>query len=668
MLSLLLLGALLQQPSAQQTPAAEDAPKGQVLFEKHSDDQPAPPQPKPVAPGLHSRVSSSNPDTSSIVADSQRHAIGIESYDLDLHLNLDTGASETRARLKITNTSNAPIQSVPLQVSSSLRWESAQQDGAQLELHQHPLDTDTDHTGTVSEAVLTLPSPLASGASTMVDLFYSGTLVENGDRLIALGANDAQASISEWDGFNSAAPVSGVRGFGNVTWYPVAQTPVQMGNGNRLFTQVAESRVTQRNVPFHLRLTVETTTSLSAALFCGKTQMLTPLDTGSSASQNTEPADKPSPRIYTAEWTLPHIGLRAPSLFLAAPAPTEPSSGLMTVFTPQPEKVAGYDSAALKVQPLMQAWFGAQPLEKLTLLDLGSRNAIPFEDGAMVALPLRAKDSGELTSAMSQWLTHAWFHADEAWMTEGLATFMQQMWQEKQLQGERGATAAPQVDETSLRALSLYDAEPTRKEDDTVSTSSPAERTPLTHCAEPICYRTKGAAVWRMLRYIVGEEPLQLALQSLHTRGEANAEALQDVLEKTSGKDLSWFFEDWVFHDRGLPDLSIVAIAPRSLDAPVHIGPLPPGQAQLPERDKSKPNGWMVAVEVRNDGGAAAEVPITLHGAGITTTDRLRIAAHSVATLRVVMPAAPDNVQVNDGTVPEVGNSTHTRAVTLQQR
>ncbi len=99
-------------------------------------------------------------------------------------------------------------------------------------------------------------------------------------------------------------------------------------------------------------------------------------------------------------------------------------------------------------------------------------------------------------------------------------------------------------------------------------------------------------------------------------------------------------------HDRGLPDLSIVSVAPR----------------QLSETGKQGA-GWLVAVEVRNDGGAGAEVPVTVRSGTLTATERLRVNAHSSASTRVLFQVMPEQVQVNDGTVPELGTSTHVRDV-----
>ena len=77
-----------------------------------------------------------------------------------------------------------------------------------------------------------------------------------------------------------------------------------------------------------------------------------------------------------------------------------------------------------------------------------------------------------------------------------------------------------------------------------------------------------------------------------------------------------------------------------------------------PPARAGRSSGYLVAVEVRNDGDAAAEVPVTVRASGagdaLTTTVRLRIGAHSTAGTRVVFETVPEVVQVNDGTVPEL--------------
>jgi len=127
---------------------------------------------------------------------------------------------------------------------------------------------------------------------------------------------------------------------------------------------------------------------------------------------------------------------------------------------------------------------------------------------------------------------------------------------------------------------------------------------------------------------------------------DSDPKEFQRVLEQTAKRDLGWFFDDWVYRDRGLPDLSIASVTPRAID---QIG--------------NKGSGWLVAVEVRNDGGAVAEVPVTVRSGTLTSTQRLRIPARSSASTRIVFEGIPSEVLVNDGTVPEVAASIHTRQI-----
>jgi hypothetical protein len=172
----------------------------------------------------------------------------------------------------------------------------------------------------------------------------------------------------------------------------------------------------------------------------------------------------------------------------------------------------------------------------------------------------------------------------------------------------------------------------------------------LADATSEIFYRTKAAAVWWMLRSIVGDGALKQALQAYRKDPQLDRDpaGLQRTLENSSHKDLAWFFDDWVYRDRGLPDLSIVNVTPSRLISRA-----------------GQPTGWLVAVEVRNDGYAAAEVPITVSSAATSDTQRLRIPGRSSASTRFVFAGTPEQVEVNDGGVPETQTSLHTRQLVL---
>ena len=120
----------------------------------------------------------------------------------------------------------------------------------------------------------------------------------------------------------------------------------------------------------------------------------------------------------------------------------------------------------------------------------------------------------------------------------------------------------------------------------------------------------------------------------------------QRVLERSSSGTWAGFLTTGCTGTGAFLDLSIVNVTPRALDK---IG--------------DKGAGWLVAVEVRNDGDAAAEVPVTVRSGTLTTTQQLRVPGRSSASTRIVFEGTPTEVLVNDGTVPEVSTSVHTKQI-----
>jgi aminopeptidase N len=170
----------------------------------------------------------------------------------------------------------------------------------------------------------------------------------------------------------------------------------------------------------------------------------------------------------------------------------------------------------------------------------------------------------------------------------------------------------------------------------------------LIQAHDEIYYRTKATAVLWMLRSITGDDALKQALQLYRHSGkrEEDPKEFQRILEQTSKQDLRWFFDDWVYRDRGLPDLSIASVTPRQLPA-----------------QGNKDASWLIAVEVRNDGDAIADVPVIIHSGALSASGRVRVPGHSTASTRIVFEGTPTEVIVNDGTVPELTATTHTKQV-----
>lgn len=502
---------------------------------------------------------------------------------------------------------------------------------APLVFVQQAIDTDADHTGKAQEAIVTLPQPLASGSSIELTAFYSGTIEQSGERLERIGAPEDQAAHADWDAISTER--TAVRGFGNVLWYPTAAAPVFLGDGAKLFQIVGQTKLLQAPAMVYLRLAVEYVGDPpDTAFFCGRREKLL------AVSENPNVAVAESPGVATAEFSEQPLGFRGMSLFITDRAATVTEGGLISAVTDHYDALPNYAAAAAKVQPLLKDWLGADPLTRLDIIDLDGQ---PFEDDALLVTRVRANEPSLLASPLVHSLTHAWFRSSHVWLDEGVPQFMSLLLTE---QGQ-GRDAALQQLQEQVNTLSL--AEPAMPQN---AGSAPVGQS-LIQAHDDAYYRTKAAAVLWMLRSIVGDDALKNALQLYRReeKGDLDPKHFQLVLERASKKDLAWFFEDWVYRDRGLADLSIVSVTPRALPT---------------KADKGV--SWLIAVEVRNDGDAAVEVPVTVRSGTLSSTQSLRIPGRSNASTRIVFEGEPDEVVVNDGSAPEMTTARHTKEVIVR--
>ena len=618
-------------PTAAPDQTADPAPPpGKVLFSRDLD---APAEPQPTNPAAPTQ---SDPLA---VTGAERSALTFTAYDLDVHLTPASAAISVRAGLTVRNDSPTPLTRLILQISSSLHWDALSTRSlppgptAPLPFATRLIDTDADHAGRMTEAVVPLPQPLAPGASVSLAALYSGSIPPSAERLTRIGAPDDQALQSDWD---SIAPsLTALRGFGNVLWLPASAPPVFLGDGAKLFQSVGLARLRQSAATVRLRLAVEYVGDPpDAAFFCGQRQPLAAI------SDNANIPAAESPGVATAAFDAQPLGFRSPSLFVtdrpASQTGTPSNPTLIAAVTDHYDALPAYAAAAALVEPLLTDWLGPQPLATLTVLDHPGQ---PFEDDALLVRPMRADGPATLAPALAHSLTHAWIHSSHPWIDEGLAQFLSILWTER----TSGRAAALADLQDAARPLALIEPELPD------STLSPAGSS-LASATGDIFYRTKAAAVWWMLRSIVGDGALKQTLQTyrLDPTLDRDPIGLQRALEKLSHKDLRWFFDDWVYRDRGLPDLSIVSVTPSQLTS----------RAGLPA-------GWLIAVEVRNDGYAAAEVPVTVRSSTASETQRLRIPGRSSASTRIVFAGTPAEVEVNDGGVPETQSTLHTRQLLL---
>ncbi len=631
-----------------------------MLYQSHGDAAASSDQQQPQAANTDQQAP---PSAAAQLTDADRSAIRLTRYDLDIRLVPANSQLTGRAKMTIRNASENSLPRLALQISSTLTWQSVSVQGSALPVAQHLLDTDADHTGRARELIVTLPKPLAPGESVAVDAFYSGTIAANGGRLERLGASSTQALETDWDAITPEA--TALRGFGNVLWFPIAAPQLFLQDGS-LVPAIGRERLDHADTSVSLRLSVEFGGEAPRAVyFCGRRQPLKALH------DNQDAPVAYGSGIATATFPAEPIGVRPLSLFVLAqpetmlapiPAPSSSTSSSSASGAPM-LAVESTDDGALplladsaeRVAPLIQQWLGPHPLTALTIIDHAGQ---PFEDGPLLVAPVGTLAGSTSAPLLAHSLTHAWIQTGQPWMDEGLAEFFSLLWIER----EHGRDEAVKQLDAMMQQVASADtltesvANPAGESASSSSNQSATVGQPLIAAYDELFYRRKAAAVWWMLRDIVGEQPLQLALTASRTQPASHdsaavqAEKFEALVEKTSGKDLAWFFNDWVFHDRGLPALSIIDVAPREL--PAGAG-----------HDK----GWLVAVTVHNAGAAAAEVPLVVRSGEFATTKRIRVPGLSNATERVIMQNPPTEVVLNDGSVPEAGASTHTRTVAVHQ-
>jgi hypothetical protein len=611
-LSSVAIGQATTPPAADET-----VPHGKVLFSRDQDS--------PAAEAA--KISAEQRLVA--VTDAERASLTFMAYDLDVHLTPAQSRLAVHAGFTVKNSGKEPLARLVFQISSSLHWESfaTRSDGrvSPLSFTSQVIDTDADHTGKATEAVVSLPQPLQPGANLELSSFYAGEVTQSAERLERIGAPLDQAARADWDQIGEER--TALRGFGNVLWYPTAAVPVFLGDGAKLFQSVGQTKLQQAAAAVHLRLTVEYTGDApDAAFFCGRRAQLVAV----SENQNLPVAE--SPGVASAEFSERPLGFRTPSLFVTDRAGTVTDNSLISAITDHYDALPNYGAAAAKVQPQLAEWLGAGPLGMLYILDHAGQ---PFEDDALLVVPMRASEPDVLAPSLVHSLSHAWFGSSHVWLDEGVAQFMSMLWIE---QGQGREVAVQQLQEAA-KTLALVEPSPAQH------LSDPDQGQSLILASDDVYYRTKAAAVLWMLRSLVGDDALKHALRIYRDdKLDSDPKEFQRVVERVAKRDLGWFFDDWVYRDRGLPDLSIANVTPRALDK---IG--------------DKGAGWLVSVEVRNDGDAVAEVPVTVRSGTLTATQQLRIPGRSSASTRIVFEGTPDEVIVNDGSVPEVVSSVHTK-------
>jgi hypothetical protein len=96
--------------------------------------------------------------------------------------------------------------------------------------------SDIDHTGALSEAIVTLPGEIKPKDSVELEIGYEGVIPRDTTRLTRVGVPEEIAKHSSWDQIGSS--FTAVRGAGYVAWYPITTESADFSEGNSLFEVV----------------------------------------------------------------------------------------------------------------------------------------------------------------------------------------------------------------------------------------------------------------------------------------------------------------------------------------------------------------------------------------------------------------------------------------------
>jgi hypothetical protein len=590
-------------------------PTGKVLFQRSIDDKGD--TVSTTGPAAKPSVSAAK-DAS--VDEAERKSVSITGLDLDVRLNTAAQQLAARALVTVRNTGTAPLSHIPLQISSSLNWERIRIAGRDVSYPRATINSDSDHTGQLHEASVALAEPLVPDATVQLDVIYSGTVAATARRLVSVGTPEDSASHSDWD--EISPDFTGLRGFGNVVWYPVVSIPVILGDGAHLFDEIGRQKLRSSGTEFRLRLTVEFPhgQAPTVALINGNAIPLKAVD--------SQTANSDLPGIATADTGPTALTFESPGLFVATEA-AHPDTHLTVYTVPEDEQAAkSWLTAATNVSPLIERWLGPTPRTQLTILDLPDPEDVPWESGPLLAIPLRGGPSGQISSLLAHALTHAWMAPSPYWLNEGTANFMGTLWDDHLHRRDQALGSL----EEGRQALALEEP------------PSPGEGAgqPLVHATSPVYYRTKATYILWMLRDLVGDDALAAVLSAsvkgaTTVTGDPSASFQTALMTAAPRANLKWLFADWIDADHGLPDLSIDKVFPNAVQS----------------------GNWLVSVTISNAGYAAAEVPVTVRSATNTTTERVLIPARGTVTPRLLVQGKPTEIQVNDGTVPETQASLH---------
>src|SRR5260221_7353560 len=112
-----------------------------------------------------------------------REAFTFTNYDLDVRVEPEQQRLGARGKIALRNDSQSPQKNLSLQISSTLHWSSIQLEGKPVDFTSQTYTSDIDHTGGLTEAIVTLPRPAAPKQTIELEIGYEGVIPQDAARL-----------------------------------------------------------------------------------------------------------------------------------------------------------------------------------------------------------------------------------------------------------------------------------------------------------------------------------------------------------------------------------------------------------------------------------------------------------------------------------------------------
>ena len=538
-----------------------------------------------------------------------REAFTITKYDLDIRVEPQQQRLGARGKIVLRNDSAVPQKVVALQISSSLNWRAIRAAGDALQFVSQPYTSDIDHTGALSEAIVTLPAEVKPKDSVELEIGYEGVIPLDATRLLRVGVPEAIAKHTSWD--HIGVSFTAVRGAGYVTWYPITSESADFSEGNSLFEVTDRLRAREAGSEFNIKLqSARASDEAPPTILCG--------------AEGSGSAEFGRNQASLANCSWKSLGAITPILVIANyRAESKPPLNLYSL----PDHESGaktYEEALDPAAKFVTGWFG-KPSAPIAVADFADPHAAPFESGTLLMASMEDADTRLAGINLVHELTHSALPSPRPWVYEGLAHFAEAAYREQQ--GGRSAA----LDLLGSHRAALLDGEK-----DVPGGSGKDIGPALATTFDEVYYRTKAAYVWWMLRDMIGDDALKAAIAKYRAADDHDPKYVEGLVEAASKRDLGWFFEDWVYHDRGLPDVRVQS-----------------AHAWADDKPGGGKRVQMITVTLENIGAVGAEIPFAIHCGGDDISRRLEVRAKSTATMRVELPAAPSEIVLNDGSVPE---------------